>query len=163
MDVYLIRHAEAAPLGEGGTTSDSERPLTDLGHEQARRVAVGLQAHGVRLGIVLTSPLLRARQTAEEMLQHWTAPAPELRVCDELAPGGKRKKLARVLEQAGTDSVALIGHQPDLNLFCGWLLGDRKLDIELAKAGVACLRSDGKTGKQSAALQWLVPPEWFGG
>ena len=161
MNLYLIRHAEAAPLGEGGSASDSERPLTERGHEQSRQVAAGLQARGIRLGMVVTSPLLRARQTAEEMLQHWAAPAPELRVCDELAPGGKRKKLARVLEQLGTDVVALVGHAPDLNLFCGWLLGDRGIDIELAKAGVACLRSEGKTGKRSAALQWLVTPEWF--
>jgi phosphohistidine phosphatase len=163
MDLYLIRHAEAAPLGEGGVSTDADRPLTDLGREQARRVAAGLQAHGVRPGIFLTSPLLRARQTAEAILEKWPAPAPEVRVCEELEPGTKRRKLAKALTRLDGNTVALVGHEPDLSTFAAWLLGDRKIHLELAKAGVAYLRCADKPDKRSAALHWLVTVDWLGG
>jgi phosphohistidine phosphatase len=162
MDLYLIRHAEATPLGEGGITRDSERPLTDTGKQQCVRLAQALQEHAIRLGMLLTSPLMRARQTAEALLQHWDGTAPELRVCDELAIGGKRRKLARRLGEIATDSVGVVGHQPDLSRFAAWLMGDRKIGMELAKAGVALVRCDEKPGKGTGSLIWLVTPEWFG-
>src|SRR5262245_10784642 len=126
MDLYLIRHAEAAPLGEGGIAHDSERPLTSAGKHQCTRLAQALNERGIHLGLLLTSPLLRARQTAEALLQHWGNATPELRVCDELAIGGKRRKIARRLADMGTDSVGVVGHQPDLSRFAAWLMGDRK-------------------------------------
>ena len=85
-----------------------------------------------------------------------------LRVCDELALGGKRRKLARRLGELGTESVGVVGHQPDLSRFAAWLMGDRKIGMELAKAGVAFLRCEEKPGKGTAALVWLVTPDWCG-
>src|SRR5579885_555197 len=93
MDLYLIRHAEAEPRDEAGTTLDEDRALTDAGRDQARAVAAGLLRRGVRLDALVTSPLLRARQTAEALLAGWPPPAPALHVHDGLAPGGKRRKL----------------------------------------------------------------------
>jgi len=161
VDLYLIRHADAAPLGEGGVTEDENRPLTKKGEEQAKRLASGFQAKGIRVGIVLTSPLLRARQTAERMLQEWPDHAPELRICEELAPGGKRRKLSRFLGELGSDKVALVGHQPDLGEFAAWLIGSKKAQLDLAKAGVGYVSCEDKPGKQRGRLLWLVPPEWF--
>src|SRR5689334_17225849 len=114
MELYLIRHADAAPLGEDGVTQDVARPLTTKGEDQARTLASGLRARDVHLDMLLASPLLRARQTAERMLQEWSNPTPELRICEELAPDGKRRKLSRFLREIGVDRVGLVGHQPDL-------------------------------------------------
>src|SRR5947209_20193638 len=97
MDLYLIRHGEAQPPGEGGIADDEARPLTALGQAQLPPLAGALQRLGVHLDKVVSSPLLRARQTAEGMLRHWTGPAPELPVCEAAGPGGKRRKLTRFL------------------------------------------------------------------
>ena len=112
MNLYIIRHADAQPLGEGGIEDDADRPLTTTGQAQCERLAAALQRQGVRLDRILTSPLLRARQTAEGLLQHLAGPKPELHICDHLAPGGKRRKLTRFLCGLGAPSVALIGTCP---------------------------------------------------
>src|SRR5262249_48013671 len=139
MDLFLIRHAEAVDRKEF-TGTDEERPLTETGSAQGKALGEGLPSHGVRLDLLLTSPLLRAQQTAQGMLEAWEAPVPELRVCEELAPGGRRKKLARILRALGVESVGLVGHMPDLGDFTAWLLGDKNLQIDLAKAGVVHVR-----------------------
>jgi phosphohistidine phosphatase len=163
MDLYVIRHAEAVPLGEGGVSQDEDRPLTDKGFAQARRLAMELQDRSIQPGLLVSSPLLRARQTAEGMLQHWAPPTPGVQICEHLAPGGSRRKLARFLEELGIDPVAVVGHQPDLGQLIGWLIGSKKAQIDLAKAGVALLSCPEQPRKGSAALVWLVSPEWFGG
>jgi phosphohistidine phosphatase len=160
MDLYLIRHADAQPLGEGGIQDDAERPLTTEGHKQCGPLAAALQRQGVRLEAIVTSPLLRARQTAEGLRKGLTAPVPELHTCDHLAPGGKRRKLTRFLRGLGVPSVAIVGHQPDLNLYAGWLIGARAAQIELAKAGVACIHFEDDPDKGDGVLTWMVTPQW---
>ena len=161
MDLFIIRHGDAAPLGEGGIQDDAERPLTEKGVAQAKLLTEGLPRHGVRLGVVLSSPLVRAWQTAENMLKDWATPAPELRECDELKPGTKRRKLARRLRDVGAEAIALVGHQPDLGEFAGWLIGSRKAQIDLAKAGVIYIRCPEDVGKGGGELVWMVTPEWL--
>src|SRR5262245_42487168 len=161
MDVYLIRHAEAKPLGEDGITEDENRPLTEAGEGQARKLAASLQRQGVHLGALLTSPLVRARQTAEAMLRQWSLPAPELQLCDFLAPGFKPKKLSRFLRDLSADTVGLVGHMPDLGEYAGWLIGSRKAAIDLAKAGTACITCSDGPRKGKGTLIWLVTPEWM--
>jgi phosphohistidine phosphatase len=163
MDLYLIRHADALPLEAAHTDSDADRPLSVTGQEQARALAAGLQRRGVQLNYLITSPLARARQTAEGILRHWPegGAVPELRVCEELAPGGKRRKLARFLGGLAGEGVAVVGHQPDLGEFGGWLLGHRKDPLDLAKAGVALVRCEDGPGKGRGYLVWLVTPDWL--
>jgi broad specificity phosphatase PhoE len=69
MQLYVIRHAEAAEPGTAGANRDEDRPLTDSGREQGRVVARALRRAGVRLDHLLTSPLVRARQTAVTVLR----------------------------------------------------------------------------------------------
>ena len=162
MDLYLIRHAEARALDESGVERDEDRSLTEEGEAHARRIAMGMQQRGIQVGgTLLTSPLLRARQTAEGMLRHWPDLAPKMQECGELAPGVKPKKLARFLRSLGTSSLGLVGHMPDLAEFLGWLIGSRKAQIDMAKAGVAYVTCE-DVRKGDGTLQWLVTPEWFG-
>jgi phosphohistidine phosphatase len=160
MDLYVIRHAEAAPLGAGGVTEDAARPLTPAGEAQARAVAAALHRKGIRLAALVTSPLLRARQTAEHLQKVWSAGVPA-QECPHLAFGGKRRKLTQFLNKLGHESIAVIGHEPDLSMYIGWLIGSRKARIELAKASVALLKSEGELGKGRCTLAWLFPPEWL--
>jgi phosphohistidine phosphatase len=162
VDLYLVRHAEAAALGENGVTEDADRSLTSRGQEQARKLAAGLHRRGIRFGAIVTSPLLRARQTAEAMAGALPQPAPQLQTSDELAPDGKRKRLKRLLGDLATDQIALIGHQPDLGDLAAWLIGSRKAQLDIAKAGVACIHLENGVGKGKGSLAWLVTPELVG-
>jgi phosphohistidine phosphatase len=161
MDLFLIRHAEAVDRNEF-TGTDEDRPLTAAGNAQGKALGKGLPAHGVRLDLLLTSPLVRARQTAEGILETWGTPVPELRVCEDLAPGARRKKLARCLRALGVESVGLVGHMPDLGDFTAWLLGDKSMQIDLAKAGVVHVQCSQPPDKGAAALVWMITPEWLG-
>lgn len=161
MHLYIIRHAEAIAQGEMGITEDAERPLTPRGIEQAHTLASALQKHGIQLDIILTSPLVRARQTAEQMIQAWTAPAPEVVVSNHLVPGGRRRKLAGELADLGLEHMAVVGHEPDLGRLTAWLIGSKKAQIKIAKAGVALVRFDEHIDKRLGFLEWLASPKWY--
>lgn len=163
MNLYLIRHAEAADLPPGDTREDSERPLTDAGKAQCAALAASLRSRNVVMDQIVSSPLLRARQTVEELLKHWPAPAPEELTCNALAPGGRAKKITRFLLGLSGENVGLVGHMPELAEYAGWLIGAKKVQLEFAKAGVAFLRFDGSPDKAEGALVWIVTPEWYQG
>jgi phosphohistidine phosphatase len=160
MELFLIRHAEAAPTGAGGVQDDAERPLTPAGRAQCQALAQALIHMGVRFDRVATSPLLRARQTAEELLANWPIPLPELDLCDALAPGAKPRKLARYLWKKGVGSIALVGHMPHLAEHAAWLIGSKKAQLGLAKAGVAHIECEKLPAKGSGSLTWLITPAW---
>jgi len=105
MRLFLARHASAAP-GE----PDSLRPLTDQGREEARVLAGRLADEGVVT--VVTSPLLRARETAAAIAR---ATGAELRIDERLAPGATFQDVLDAVEDAGA-VVATVGHQPDCSL-----------------------------------------------
>jgi phosphohistidine phosphatase len=102
--LYIVRHAEAAP-GE----PDELRPLTPEGREAARALGKRLAADGVAADAVLTSPLLRARETAAEIGRALGVEAePE----ERLAPGADPEDVREVAAARG-DTVVVVGHQPD--------------------------------------------------
>ncbi len=114
MLVFLVRHGHADP-GD----PDDLRPLSDRGQSEAQAVAEQLGAHATPPRIVVTSPLLRARQTAEAIAQ---ATAAELRVDERLAPGATADGLRLAL--AGAEGpVAAVGHQPDCSEIAHALTG----------------------------------------
>ena len=118
-----------------------------------------LERLGVRPDVVVSSPLLRARQTASGLLQNWEGKPPELRIAEELAPGGRKTKLARMLRGLTGETIALVGHMPDLGQFTAWLVGGKKARFEFAKAGAAYLVSDTIAAKGGAALAWMMTPD----
>src|SRR5438445_11955676 len=112
MDLYLIRHAEAVPSGDPNYVED-ERPLTVTGHDQARALAAALRAHGVRFDRVVTSPLPRARQTAEALVPGLLDPNESLQEYAALSPGGRRRKLDRLMHGKEAQSLDTVCHLPD--------------------------------------------------
>jgi phosphohistidine phosphatase len=112
--LYLVRHAQAAP-GE----PDDLRPLTAKGREQARDLGKRLAADGVQPDIVLTSPLLRARETGEALARATGAASePD----ERLAPGASADDLRAAVEGRG-DRVVVVGHQPDCGRIAASLRG----------------------------------------
>jgi phosphohistidine phosphatase len=162
MRLILVRHADAAAKGENGVTRDFDRPLTELGREQARKLALAFHAHGLTPGAVVTSPLVRARETAEPLVPLVAGSEKEPVFTDYLAPDELRpKKLAKLVADLGADSVALVGHNPDLSVYAGWLLGAEETAIELEKGAAALIEFDGDIEKGAGRLKWLVTPGWF--
>ncbi len=159
MNVYLLRHAHALGVGEAGAQSDEERPLSDQGRQQAALVADAAQRLGLKFDQVLTSPLRRALETAQEFCRHLDIPESSLVTCTPLEPGGSPKKLMKRLRALEANDVVLVGHSPDLNKHAAWLLGSKRTEIEIAKAGLACVRCDAPPRKGAGALVWLLTPD----
>ena len=116
MQLYLVRHAEAAP-GE----PDQLRPLTAGGREQARRLGERLREEGVAAEVVLTSPLLRARETGRLIARELGA---RVSISEELAPGAEADGVARAVREAGGETVIAVGHQPDCSRIAAALTGE---------------------------------------
>jgi phosphohistidine phosphatase len=160
MKLYIIRHAEAVPLDVGGVTRDEDRYLTPAGHASCAPLAAALRRVGVRLDRVYTSPLVRARQTAAGMLSSWGDTAPALEETVLLAPGAKKRALLDLLNGSGHETLAIVGHNPDLSELVGWLIGDKGIGLDMDKGGVALIEFDGQISKAAGTLVWLVTPAW---
>jgi phosphohistidine phosphatase len=118
MQLFLVRHAEAAP-GQ----PDELRPLTPTGREQARRLGERLRENGVRVDLVLVSPLLRARETGRLIAREVGA---EVAVAEGLAPGASPDSVARAVREVlppSADAVVAVGHQPDCSRIAAALTG----------------------------------------
>lgn len=161
MNLYLIRHADALAIGVNGTTEDADRPLSERGEKEAKLVAKALRKQKAGLDKLISSPFVRARQTADAILHNWDGPPPELVVCDDLVPDGKLRKLAKFVRETGGDNVGMVGHLPHIALWAGWLIGGKKTQVEFAKAGIAYISCGDGPRKGMGVLQWLVTPAWF--
>lgn len=158
MRLLLVRHAEAVPLATDGISSDFHRPLTDHGKVQAAALAEALKARGVGATVIVTSPLIRAVETAEPLVAALT-PGKEFVITERLASGElKPKKLSKLAFELGGTPV-LVGHMPDLGEYAGWLTGGAAVDFD--KAAVACINCRHEIAKGAGVLEWLVPPAWF--
>lgn len=162
MHLYLIRHAEAVPLGDRGIKLDEDRPLTEAGITQAKILGTVLNSHGINFDRVATSPLLRARETADLLVPAWS-PAPEVEQWPELAPHVKPRRLAKLLRTGEGRRVGLVGHQPDLATFAAWLIGSKQAQIDIAKGGVALIDCAEGLHKGGGTLLWLLTPQWLKG
>src|SRR5262245_40157240 len=132
--VYLIRHAEAASR-EDPTYEDDDRPLVELGLRQSRALGMALAAQKIQFDVILSSPLPRAKQTAEEMLTTLGDPKPPIQFTDELAPGAKGKRIDEELQRYDGKTIAVVGHEPDLGEYAARLIGSKKARIKMPKAG----------------------------
>jgi phosphohistidine phosphatase len=160
MDLYIIRHADAGNPAEW-PGPDSERPLSSLGHRQAQALGQALHSQGVTLGAVVSSPLVRARQTGEDVLAAWGA-GTALQFSDFLASGMmRRKKLSKFLAGLGHSSLAIVGHDPDLPEYLGFHIGTDPEQAHLVKGGAVLVRFDDEPAKKEGELVWMVTPEWF--
>lgn len=126
MRLFIVRHAEAAP-GE----PDELRPLTNAGRDSARLLGKQLAADGVRPEVVLTSPLLRARETAAEIAR---ALGTEAEADERLAPGATPEDVRAVVTGRG-ETVLVVGHQPDCSRAAAALGGGE--EPRFPPAGVA--------------------------
>jgi phosphohistidine phosphatase len=155
--LYLIRHGLAAEPGDE-YPDDAKRPLTSEGLSRLRREAKGLQALGVSFDQVLTSPLVRARQTAEVFAQAQDEKVPFAQL-DALAPGGTPAQVLHALaEYARRRSIALVGHEPNMGELAAKLLGTRT-PLPFKKGAVCCIEFDALPPAKPGALAWFATPK----
>ncbi len=160
MKIYVIRHAIAVDEGTPGYESDSERPLTDKGRKKMRQIARGLHSLGVEFDLILSSPYVRARETAEILAQVFKVKK-KIAFTENLIPFGNPELLiGEINESYAVNSIALVGHEPHLSSLVGILAAESaKLDITLKKGGVCYLSVDDLHHREHCAtLEWLLTP-----
>ena len=136
MKLYLIRHGVAEERGEAWA-DDAKRPLTQDGMSKLRKAARALRNLGVVLDVIVTSPLVRTRQTAEALAASFREPPPIVN-SQALTPTGT---LNAVIEELAKQShrrkkIAVVGHEPGIGELAGRLLGLRKA-LEFRKGAIA--------------------------
>lgn len=160
MTLYLVRHAIAEERGPVWP-DDNERPLTTRGIARMREIALRLADRGVHVEQIWSSPLVRARQTADVLAPLWTT-ARQIEIMEELAPGQATARVGKALVErssraTGAD-VALVGHEPDLGMLTAWLIGARS-PLPFKKGGVARVDFDAAISAGTGTLAWLVTPK----
>jgi phosphohistidine phosphatase len=163
MELLIVRHAIAFERDLHRWRDDGARPLSPAGIRRARKAAAGLKQLCKAPERVLTSPLIRAKQTAQILTE--VAGWPQAEEIAELAPGEPALAVLAVLANARSKSLALVGHQPGLgHLLTACLLGQgRNLPIEMKKNAIACLSFAASPRPGRAALKWLATPRMLRG
>jgi phosphohistidine phosphatase len=163
MDLYLMRHGIAVPREEHPSMPDAERALTEEGVRKTAQIAQGFAQLGITCDWIFTSPLVRARQTAEiaaqaiglkERIEEWP----------ELGAEGSNEALLHRLQTAARRkqlrAVLLVGHEPQLSELTSLLLsGKSNLSVDFRKAGVCCLQVGPALKWGQATLRWLLTPK----
>jgi phosphohistidine phosphatase len=158
--LLVIRHAIAEDRAEFARSGqdDSQRPLTHDGARRMRKGARGLRVIVPEIGLLASSPYVRATQTAEIIAQAYGEVSPV--TTDTLIPTARpRQLLAWVRSQRGADPVAVVGHEPHLTRVVSWLLTEREDPILVLKKGGACLLEfDAAIRAGAGVLRWVFTP-----
>jgi phosphohistidine phosphatase len=156
-ELYLIRHGIAEERGEAWP-DDTKRPLTDRGIARLKKEARALARLGVTLDVVLTSPLVRARQTADAVASTFD-PRPPIVAIESLSPGGTYQALLGDLErQTRRSRMALVGHEPSLGELAARMIGSRH-PLEFKKGAVCRIDFGTIPPAGPGALRWFITPK----
>jgi phosphohistidine phosphatase len=161
MELFLLRHGIAVERGTRGFEDDSARPLTPKGRRQLRKIAGAMKKMDLDFDLILSSPLLRAKQTAEIV-----AAALKLKkiltVSNSLAPGGNLAALFRQLERMKPlpEKILLVGHEPGLSqLISVCVTGGLQTRMNFKKGGLCKLEVEKLRAGKCAAFAWLLTPK----
>ena len=133
---------------------DDVRPLSQRGRQQAERLGTLLAARGIRPDVIVTSPLVRAAQTAEIVA---AALGMTALVDQRLAEPLSLSAVERIIRDAGGREPMLVGHDPDFSALVTDLCGG--VDLAMRKGTLATLDVDLPLASGDGHLRWLLPPE----
>ncbi len=159
MELYLLRHAVAVKRQARRPGGDRGRRLTRGGIRKMRRIARALRALEIRADLILSSPFLRARETAEIIAAELGSPDPELTAY--LEPGVATERLCAFLSRRAGKArrVFLVGHEPALSVLASVLVsGGEQMQMVMKKGGVCRLRVGRLRCGRCAELEWLLTP-----
>jgi phosphohistidine phosphatase len=161
MEIFLLRHGQAVQRGTPGFEDDAARPLTPKGRKQLKRVTRAMVAMGLEFDLLLTSPLLRARETAEVVATVLKV-GKRLQTCEALSADREPAALIRALQRLKPvpESLLLVGHEPFLSRLISQLVtGGPDLEMDFPKAGLCKLKLEKWHAGKCARLAWLLTPQ----
>jgi phosphohistidine phosphatase len=161
MNLYILRHGIAVERGTPGVAKDADRSLTPKGERRLWRITEAMAALELIFDLILSSPYLRAKQTAEIVAEAFRA-RKKLELLDSLTPDGDPKTLIEHLQclQPTPESVLLVGHEPYLSgLISRLVSGNVGLAVELKKGGLCRLTTESLKYGRCATLEWLLTPK----
>ena len=153
MKLCFLRHGEAD--WPNWNKPDDERPLTERGRKEMKRVAKFLERLKFSPDAIITSPLPRASQTAKIVASRLGL---ELQTEPALADGFNIERLRHLLAKTDAECVVVVGHEPEFSEVIGELTGGK---IKISKAGIALLEINRDCN--SGTLLWLFPPKFTKG
>lgn len=157
MILYLVRHGIAVDPNDPKSPAEPERPLTAKGVQKTRAAALGLQELGVKPDVLITSPYVRAAQTAEIFAEAMGISPQKIRMNDALKPSGNPAEITKEIIRLRAKEVMCFGHAPQLDSMISHLIGVPRAFTALKKAGVACL--DHSAAHSKWELLWIVTPK----
>lgn len=157
MILYLVRHGIAVDRTDPKSPPEAERPLTAKGVQKTRSAALGLRALGAKPDVLVTSPFVRAAQTAEIFAEALGFAPEKIRVSESLKPAENPADIVKEISRVKAKEIACFGHAPHLDLLIAHLAGARAPFTELKKAGVACFEQENAQGRWH--LLWIVTPK----
>jgi phosphohistidine phosphatase len=156
-EIYLVRHAIAAERGDEWP-DDTKRPLTERGISRFKEGVGGLKGLDAIIDEIFTSPLVRAKQTAD-LLAAGIDGRPTVKILDALAPGHPSTVVMSHLAKAAKHKrLALVGHEPDLGELAAHLIGARRA-LPFKKGGICRIDVAGLSAKAAGTLVWFVTPK----
>lgn len=156
-ELYLVRHAIAAERGEDWP-DDDKRPLTERGIARFKEEVEGLASLNVVVDEIFTSPLIRAKQTAE-ILAAGLHGKPTIKILPALAPGHPPGSvMAQLARTARRRRIALVGHEPSLGELAAHLIGAGRA-LPFKKGGICRIDVESLTSRRAGALNWFVTPK----
>ena len=156
LELYLIRHGIAAERGPD-YPDDSKRPLTNKGITALRRIGKGLTELEVTFDVIVTSPLVRTKQTADTLSESLRG-KPVVVQSNALAPAGTiAAVIQEIVKHAGKPRLALVGHEPSIGQLAAHLIGARS-PIEFKKGGICRIDFEVLPPKALGQLIWFLPP-----
>jgi phosphohistidine phosphatase len=161
-DLYIVRHGIAVEPGTSGIPDD-ERPLTPKGEKRMRQIARGLRILEIKLDRIVTSPLIRARATAEIIADALDA-RELLETSNVLQTGSSAPAVERWLRERTENRLMIVGHNPTLSdLLSLLVLGSTQRPIcDMKKGGIAALGQNAGA-KELYQLHWIAPPRLIRG
>jgi len=158
MILYLVRHGIAIDRTDPNCPPEVERFLTREGIKKTREVAEGVRALGVRPTQFISSPYVRAMQTAQIFAEVFEFSREKIRESAELRPGSGPEEFLKELSRIKAREVMAFGHAPHMDQVITQLVGAHGIFTALKKAGVAALEFDSPAAGK-ATLAWLLPPK----
>jgi len=160
MNLYLLRHAIAMESGWRPGASDAERPLSPEGKKKMRKIALGMKRLELSFDLILSSPYVRAQETAAIVVEELTA-ACGVQLTPHLEVGGNPAELMEEVAALGKgkESILLVGHEPQLSKLISYLLaGNSGLAITMKKGGLCKLDLARLRYARTGTLEWLLTP-----
>jgi phosphohistidine phosphatase len=161
MQLYIVRHGIAIDREDPKAPAEAERYLTEEGIAKTKQVAKGIAALGVRADLMVSSPYLRAMQTAAIFASALDYPEHKIRQSESLLPGAEPVAFLRELaREKNASSVFCFGHAPHVDGLLAATVGAPRHITSMKKAGVALVELK-RVSPINGQLVWLVTPKLF--